>query len=163
MRNYLAAVIIAAVALPAIQGCAAPGGNAPAPDTATIIPAADPALDHYIAWVPMELAQTAAVARAVTHISLGNARERTGQQLCSGSRLMNGQVAALIGPLPAIAPPHAGGYPAWYYRISQAPGLQGCAVTGNARLYRFLQGQLPDWISIQPAATAAGGTLTLRE
>jgi len=163
MRNYLAAVIIAAVTLPALQGCAVPGSSALSPETATIIPAADPTLDHYIAWVPMELAQTAAVARAVTHISLGNARERTGQQLCAGSRLMNGRVAALTGPLPATAPPHAGGYPAWYYRISQAPGLQGCTATGEARLYRFLQGQLPYWISIQPAATAAVEPLTLRE
>jgi len=165
MRNYPLAGITAAVALLALQGCAATGGTALTADTvsATAIPAANPAFDHYIAWVPRDQAQTATVAKAVTHISLGNAREQAGNELCAGSRLMNGKVTSLVGPLPATAPAGAGGYPAWYYRISQTPGLHGCSTIGNTRLYRSLRQNLPDWISIKTAGTPAPGVLTLLE
>lgn len=159
MRNYPLTGIIVVLALLGLQGCATPGSPSLAADTAsaTAIPAADPALDHYIAWVPQDLAQTATVARAVTHISLGNAREQAGRKLCAGNRLLNGQVTALVGPLRTTAPAGAGGYPAWYYRISQSPGLRGCSSTGNARRYRSLRQNLPAWISIRTADTAAAG------
>lgn len=165
MRNYPPAGICAAVVLCALQGCAATGSlNLPADaDSATVIPAADPAHDHYIAWVPKAQAQTAAIARALTHISLGNARERAGTELCAGSWLLNGQVTTRVGPLPATAPAAAGGYPAWYYRVSKRPGLHGCTAVGNARLYRSVQHYLPDWISIRTAVTATPETLTLLE
>lgn len=163
MRKHAQIGGVAAVALLILQGCAATGGTALTADSvpATAIPAADPALDHYIAWVPRNTAQTATVAKAVTHISLGNARERTSAQLCAGNRLMNRQVTALVGPLPVTAPVAAGGYPAWYYRISQTPGLQGCSVIETARLYHSLRRNLPGWISIKRADTPAAGVLTL--
>lgn len=163
MRVYPLAGITPAVVLFVLQGCAATGGASLTAEAvpATDIPAADPALDHYIAWVPRDMAQTATVAKALTHISLGNAREQAGNDLCAGSRLMNGQVISLVGPLPATAPTGAGGYPAWYYRISQTPGLQGCSTIGNARLYRSLQQKLPEWISIRTAGTPSTGALTL--
>ena len=157
MRNYPLTGIIAAVALLGFQGCATTENIPLTADAvhATAIPATDPAFDHYIAWVPQELAQTPTVARAVAHISLGNAREQAGKKLCAGSMLRNGQVTALVGPLPATAPAGAGGYPAWYYRISQTPGLHGCPSIGNTRLYQSLQQNLPDWISIRTAGTPA--------
>ena len=163
MEMHPLAGITPAVVLLVLQGCAATGGATLTADAtpATDIPAADPALDHYIAWVPREMAQTATVAKALTHISLGNAREQAGNELCAGSSLMNRQVTSLVGPLPATAPASAGGYPAWYYRISQAPGLQGCSTIGNVRLYRSLQQKLPDWISIRIAGTPDSGVLTL--
>lgn len=165
MRSYPLAGITAAVVLLVLQGCASTGGADLTTDagSATTIPAADPALDHYIAWVPRELAQTATVARAMTHISLGNAREQAGEELCAGSRPLNGQVTALVGPLPATAPAGAGGYPAWYYRISSIPGLQGCSASRHTRLYQSLRQNLPDWISIETAATPAAGFVTLLE
>lgn len=165
MRNYPLACITVTIALLVLQGCAATGGTALTSDitSTAAIPAADLSFDHYIAWVPRDLAQTATVAKAVTHISLGNAREQAGEELCANSRLMHGQVTALVGPLPATAPAAAGGYPAWYYRISQTPGLQGCSAIGNIRLYRSLQRNLPDWISIRTAGTPSAGVLTLLE
>ena len=159
MRNHLLTDCITAIALLGLQGCATTGNTAL---TADALPAADPALDHYIAWVPRDLAQTATVARAVTHISLGNAREQAGEELCAG-RLMHGQVMALVGPLPATAPTEAGGYPAWYYRISQTPGLHGCPAIGNIWLYRSLRKNLPGWISIRTAGRPPAEALSLLE
>lgn len=165
MRNHLLAGIITAVALLGLQGCATTGSTTLTTDAASVtsIPAANPSFDHYIAWVPRDVAQTPTVARAMTHISLGNAREQAGKELCATSRLIDGQVIALVGPLPATAPASAGSYPAWYYRISQTPGLQGCSAIGHARLYRSLQQNLPDWISIRTAGTPDAGFLTLLE
>ena len=159
MSNHPLAGCITAIALLGLQGCATTGGTDLTADT---LPATDPALDHYIAWVPRDLAQTATVARAVTHISLGNAREQAGEELCAG-RLMHGRVKDLVGPLRATAPTEAGGYQAWYYRISETPGLQGCSAIGDTRLYRSLRKNLPAWISIRTAGTPSAGVLTLLE
>ncbi|MGB5177614.1 MAG: hypothetical protein WBP44_02675 [Gammaproteobacteria bacterium] len=117
-------------------------------------------LDHYIAWVPRDRAQTATVAEAMAHISLVNAREQTARQLCSGEWVINGEVTDNIGPLPARAPESAGGYPAWYYRISHRPGMHGCQNTDARKLYHTLRENLPEWMDIKTASTT---TLSLLE
>ena len=146
------AAIIAAT-LVALQGCAITPDTTTLTDqqAATAIPAADPSLDHYIAWIPREKAQTAAVAKALTHITLGNAREQTAATLCDGAPLINGKVTGSIGPLRVLAPLAAGGYPAWYYRISQQSGLHGCAGANSYRFYQTLQTNLPVWMHIKTA------------
>jgi len=67
------------------------------------IPAAEPALDHYIAWIPRDEAQTATVARALTHTALGSARKEAGDSLCNGVWIGNNSVTNVIGPLQAWA------------------------------------------------------------
>lgn len=134
----------------ALQGCSSlPSTNQPAA-TATI-PAASPLMDHFIAWIPRDRAQTAAVAEAMAHISLVNAQEKTARQLCSGQWMVNGDTVERIGPLPATAPAAAGGYPAWYYRISHLSGLQGCKHSNREELYLALQKNLPAWMNIKTA------------
>jgi len=145
-----------------LQGCIPVAGNSihTNPLVTNRIPAADPQLDHFIAWVPRKEAQTAAVAEAMTHISLVNAREQTAKQLCGSDWVMNGEIIDIIGPLPTTAPEEAGGYPAWYYRISLRPGLHGCRCSDSQKLYHTLQEHLPEWIDVRAATTA---TLSLIE
>jgi len=159
----LAAIITAT--LVALQGCALTPDTTTLTDqqTVTAIPAADPALDHYIAWLPREKAQTAAVAKALTHITLSNAREQTAAELCDGSPVINGKVTGSIGPLRVLAPLSAGGYPAWYYRISQQPGLHGCTETDSRRFYQILQANLPVWMHIKTAENLLSSALNLPE
>jgi len=137
-----------------LQGCAMTSGTTSyaLQNTATDIPAADPVLDHYIAWVPLEQAQTASVARAMTHISLGNARDQAAEALCGDTRVIKQPATYSVGPVPTTAPASAGGYPAWYYRISQPPGLQGCTRTNSQHFNQAVQDRLPAWINIQTAA-----------
>jgi len=163
MIRTLAAII--AATLVALQGCAVTAGMPTLTEqqTATAIPATDPALDHYIAWIPREKAQTAAVAKALIHIILGNAREQTAAELCNGAPVINGKVTGSIGPLPVLAPLTAGGYPAWYYRISQQPGLHSCAENDHNRFYRILQANLPVWMNITPAENRISSALDLTE
>jgi len=146
---------ITAIALMTLQGCATITGTSTDSNTisASDIPVADPMLDHYIAWVPRDKAQTAAVAKAVTHISLANAREQTARQLCSSNWVMNSKTTTNIGPFPTTAPDAAGGYPAWYYRISHQPGLRGCPDTNSQKLYHRLQANLPEWVDVKMART----------
>lgn len=118
------------------------------------IPPADPALDHYIARVPGDVAETATVARAMTHISLGRAREQAGQELCDGGRLIPGEVASVTGPVPAANQGESVSRPVWYYRISQQPGLHGCTAVEESRLFQAMQENLPAWITIERAHTA---------
>jgi len=162
MWNQALKTSIPTIALLALQGCATSSATSPLthPVNTSQIPAADPMLDHYIAWVPRDSAQTATVAEAMTHISLVNAREKTAKQLCSGDWVMNGEVTENIGPLPTSAPVSAGGYPAWYYRISHRPGLHGCQNTDSRKLYHTLQENLPEWMDIETASTT---TLSLLE
>ena len=162
MKIQAVAAAISTIALLVLQGCAIiPGTSADMNRvSANAIPDADPMLDHYIAWVPRDKAQTATVAEAVTHISLVNAREQTARQLCGGNWVMNGEVMANIGPIRTTAPEAAGGYPAWYYRISQQPGLRGCPGEDSRKLYHALQQNLPEWMNIRAAATT---TLSLLE
>lgn len=161
MRIRAVTISISTIALLALQGCATLSGTNPCTDpctnpvAASYIPAADPTLDHYIAWVPRDRAQTATVAAAMAHISLVNAREETAKLLCNGEWVMNGKVTDNIGPLPASAPESAGGYPAWYYRISHRPGLHGCQSTDARKLYHTLRENLPDWMEIETASTTA--------
>jgi len=138
---------IFSIILITLQGCAMTSGTTShaSRNTATNIPAADPVLDHYVAWVPLEQAQTAS-------ISLGNAREQAAVVLCGDTRMIKQPVTDRVGPVPMAAPASVGGYPAWYYRISQPPGLQGCSQTNSQRFNQAVQDRLPTWINIQAAA-----------
>ena len=167
MKIPLATTIMMACLLQ-LQSCATTNNS-----TVTDIPASslvsgyEQTLDHYIAWVPRDKAQTAAVAQALTHISLGRAREQAGRDLCKGTRVMNREVSHHAGPFPARAPDSAGRYDAWYYRVSHQPGLQGCPQISTAELYQALEANLPDWITLEPAqsgnsaAQAANTTISL--
>ena len=147
-----------------LQGCAT---RAPVTDAAQIteaeIPPPDPALDHYIAWVPRNGARTPAVAMAQTHISMGYAKEQVARKLCGNSMLLDESVAEHVGPLAMIAPESVGGYPAWYYRVSLLPGLHGCGRISSPRLYLAIKDNLPSWIRLEMAATATPGTAKLFE
>ena len=136
-----------------LQACAmAPRGPSSMEVAATgAIPSAEPALDHYIAWVPQDTAQTATVARALTHTVLGSARKHAGDSLCDGTWIGNNSVTNVIGPLRAWAPTSSGGYPAWYYRISHKPGLKGCTTSTNAQVYQAMAAELPEWLRVQTA------------
>ena len=125
MVNQTLAAIIT-VTLTALQGCSLATINATHTNHLTAIPAADPGLEHYIAWIPQHEAQTATVAKALAHISLGNAREQAVTEVCDGTHTITGKVNSSVGPFQTRAPVSAGGYPAWYYRISQQPELHGC-------------------------------------
>ena len=147
-----------------LVGCASQPANLPA--TALVnenaLPAVSPELDHYIAWVPLEQAQTAAVAEAMTHISLRQAREETSREVCRGNPVSGGNVIERHGPVAARTPASMGGHPAWYYRISQQPGTQDCLTVEQVNLYQALQGRLPDWLSIRRGRPATVRTLGLR-
>jgi len=155
MKIQVAMTSISTAALLALHGCASISGTNSV--AVSPIPESDPSLDHYIAWVPRDKAQTATVAEAMTHISLVNAREQTAKQLCSGDRVINGEAMDNVGPLPISAPESAGGYPAWYYRISHRPGLHGCQNADAREFYHALQKNLPEWMDIR----TAGATLSL--
>ena len=139
------------VTLLALQGCASLSSTTDHKIANPVIPAENPLLDHYIAWIPRDQAQTASVAEAMAHISLVNAREQTASQLCAGQWMMQGKVAENIGPLPATAPETAGSYPAWYYRVSHLPGLQGCRNADTQSFYHAMQENLPEWMDIKAA------------
>lgn len=144
-----------------LQGCAtATGTTAAAGEPAIPIPAADPALDHYIAWIPRAQAQTPTIAKTLTHITLGNAKEQAARQLCAGAWLLDGRVTERVGPLPVTAPQARGGYPAWYYRISHQPGLRGCSAATEKQIYQSLASHLPGWLSVRPAQQQAVSTIT---
>ena len=159
MKTRTVSLTIVTVTLLALQGCSTLSSSKDHTIALTNIPAENPMLDHYIAWIPREQAQTASVAEAMAHISLVNAREQTARQLCAGEWLMQGKVAENIGPLSAMAPEDAGGYPAWYYRVSHLPGLQGCHGVDSQALYRTMQANLPDWMNIKAAAGTTLGRL----
>ena len=125
------------------------------------LPAAAPALDHYIALIPLELAQTATVAEAMTHISLRNARDQLGNELCDGSRISGGAVVERLGPVAVRTPASMGGYPVWYYRISKQPGLNGCETEHTTILYQGLRTRLPDWITIRAGELAGNRAVAL--
>lgn len=126
------------------------------------IPAAEPALDHYIAWIPRDKAQTATVARALTHTALGSARKEAGDSLCNGVWIGNNSVTNVIGPLQAWAPTASGGYPAWYYRISHQPGLKGCITSTNAQVYQAMASNLPEWLRVQTASVNTAKSVPLQ-
>ncbi len=155
MMTKTASLTLITLPLLALQACSTLPSSTDHPIAHTIIPAENPMLDHYIAWVPRDQAQTAGVAEAMAHISLVNAREQAASQLCAGQWTMQGRVVENIGPLPAMAPEEAGGYPAWYYRISHLPGLEGCHDADSQSLYRAVQVNLPDWMEIKAAAATA--------
>lgn len=130
-----------------LAGCALPHGTRIPADLAGI-PAADPRFDQFSAWIPVSIAPTATVARAMTHVALGKARLEAGLKLC-GNILQPARIAASTGP---VRIEHgAYGESFWYYRISEQPGLQDCATVSESEQYRFLQHHLPDWIQATPA------------
>ena len=141
------------IAATLLHACASqPAGRIPTDmPSAGALPPGSAGLDHYVAWIPLEQAQTAAVAEAMTHISLRNAREQVGHDLCNGALITDGNVIEKLGPVAARMPASMGEQPAWYYRISQQPGLGGCQPARDASLYQALQARLPRWISFTPA------------
>ncbi len=153
MNRRLLLKLLTVYLLLVLQACAvAPRGPSSLEVAATgAIPAAEPALDHYIAWVPRDAAQTATVARALTHTALGSARKHAGDSLCDGTWIGNKSDTNVIGPLRAWAPTSSGGYPAWYYRISHQPGLKGCTTSTNAQIYQAMAAELPEWLHVQTA------------
>ena len=154
MRTHLLLKLVTVYLLLVLQACAmTPRGPSRLEVAATsAIPAAEPALDHYIAWVPRDEAQTATVAKAMTHTALGSARQQAGDSLCDGIWISNNTVTNVIGPIQAWAPTVNGGYPAWYYRLSHQPGLRGCTTSTNARVYQAMASNLPEWLRVQTAS-----------
>lgn len=147
--------LIALYLLLVLQGCAmAPHNPSTTELAATVaIPAAEPMLDHYIAWVPREEAQTATAARALAHTTLGSARKQAGDHLCGGVWIGNSTITNVVGPLPAWASTDKGGYAAWYYRVSHLPGLKGCTAASDVQVYQAMEANLPQWIHVQTANT----------
>lgn len=128
---------------------------------ASTLPAANPGLDHYIAWVPTEAAQTATVAEAMVHITLQHARTEVSEEMCVGQPIARGLVVEKHGPVAVRTPVGMGATPAWYYRISQRPGLQGCGAESANSLYSALQSRLPAWISVTPGKPVIRHTAVL--
>lgn len=158
MRIRLLPIIITLYLFMVLQGCAmTPRSPSNSELAATgAIPAVEPALDHYIAWIPRDKAQTATVAKALTHTALGSARQQAGNHLCDGIWVGNSTVTNVIGPIQAWAATTNGGYPAWYYRISHLPGLKGCTRASDAQVYQAMEASLPEWIRVQSANMNSG-------
>ena len=158
MRIRLSPILVTVYLLMVLQGCAMAPHNPSESELASTgaIPAAEPALDHYIAWVPRDEAQTATVAKALTHTALGSARKQAGDQLCGGIWIGNNTVTNVIGPIQAWASTENGGYAAWYYRISHLPGLKGCTTATDARVYQAMEANLPKWLRVQTANANSG-------
>lgn len=116
------------------------------------LPATDPSLEHVIAWIPLEQAQTAAVAEAMTHIALRAAHDRVSRDLCRQRVSRSAQVLERHGPVATEQPAVRGGGPAWYYRISLAPGHSGCRDVQPAAYNRTLATRLPEWLILEPPA-----------
>lgn len=112
-------------------------------------PDTNPELDHFIAWIPRHIAQTATAAEALAQVEWGNAKEQAGARLCNGAWLVNGEVTARSGPYRATAPDRLGGYAAWYYRVSHIPGIKGCPGITTRKIYSEIKSGLPRWISIR--------------
>lgn len=162
MKNQTVTCALALYTLILLQGCATRGAAGEAgPAVLADIPDADPALDHYVAWVPRDAAQTPTVAIALAHISMGYAKEQAARSFCGDGLLMDEAVMERTGPMATLAPGDIGKYPAWFYRISLQPGLHGCEQASTPQLYRAIQDNLPEWIRLEPAVTAAHDTATL--
>jgi hypothetical protein len=163
MKNLTTACALAFYTLISLQGCATRGGAGGAgPQAAADIPDADPTLDHYVAWIPRDAAQTPTVAMALAHISMGYAKEQTARSFCGDDdMLMDEAVTERTGPMATIAPEDIGRYPAWFYRVSLQPGLHGCEQASTPQLYRAIQDNLPAWIRLETAVTASHDTATL--
>jgi len=101
------------------------------------------------------------VAMALTHISMGYAREQAARKFCGDDWLMDESVTERIGPIAVTAPETIGSYPAWYYRVSLQPGLMGCEQVSTNQLYRAIQENLPGWIRLEMAVTPSHDTVTL--
>ena len=148
--------IIATVCI-LLPGCAGTPRTATEPHSAgsrmpaMTHPGTDPALDHFIARLPYQLADTATQARAMTHVAIGRAKARTGGRQCGNPWLITGPASESSGP--HLAP--RSGAPAWYYRISHRPGLAGCDSASREDLYNSLEEALPAWITLRRAAHTA--------
>ena len=165
MKNLPIACTLAFYTLISLQGCATRGDAGETGLQAAVdLPGADPALDHYVAWVPRDAAQTPTVAMALAHISMGYAKEQTARRFCGDDDLlMDEAITARTGPVATIAPEDIGRYPAWFYRVSLQPGLHGCEQASTQQLYHAIQENLPGWIRLETAVTASHDTARLLE
>jgi len=162
MKKQAVACALTLYILITLQGCATRASTTGTGLQAVEdIPDANPALDQYIAWVPRSKAQTPTVAMALTHISMGYAREQAARKFCGDDWLMDESVTERIGPIAVTAPETIGSYPAWYYRVSLQPGLMGCEQVSTNQLYRAIQENLPGWIRLEMAVTPSHDTVTL--
>jgi hypothetical protein len=100
---------------------------------------------------------------ALAHISMGYAKEQTARRFCGDGLLLDEAVTERAGPMATVAPEDIGRYPAWFYRISLQPGLHGCEQASTQQLYRAIQDNLPEWITLDTAVTASHHTTTLLE
>lgn len=159
MKKQTVTRVLAVYILISLQGCATRTmETAGMPTVLEDIPDADPALDHYTAWVPRNAAQTPAVAVAQTHISMGYAKEQAAKRWCGNDWLTDEPVTERIGPVAVMAPETLGRYPAWYYRVGLQPGLQGCEQVSRQRLYRTIQESLPEWMRLELAVATPPDT-----
>ena len=150
------ALITFACAILHLQGCVTTSAlQDNTPHVKAVIPAANPSLDHYIAWIPRDTAISATAARAHVHVALGTAKEKVGKQLCGGAWILDGAVVERVGPLPVMKTLAEGGQPAWYYRVSHQPGMYSCNTATERQLYTALKTNLPDWISLRTAERQA--------
>jgi hypothetical protein len=149
-------IAAACIALPACSNMLHTRMDLQAPDEpmqAVPEPATDPSLDHFVARVPLRLADTAIQARAMAHVAIGRARAQAGSGECGRTWLVSGPVSGSSGPvLTGTAEP------VWYYRVSRQPGNSGCGEAGRDERYETLEGSLPGWITLRRARTTAADT-----
>ncbi len=135
-----------------LGGCASQG---PGTEADASLPAVELGRNQVLAWVPRGQAETPAVARAMAHVALGEAKRRTEAELCGGTWIFTGDVTEVRTPAPEAAPALLGGFRAWHYRIDWNPELPECPHTDAATYYRTLSRHLPDWMMLQTPAPIA--------
>ena len=142
-----------------LSGCAnmAADGNGTATGRVDIpperpIPYAHVSLDQIMAWVPADQAKTPGVAQATVHLSLNEARRKTEQELCAGTRTLTGPARQQVTPRILQAPEQLGGEESWFYRLSRQPmSLAECPGVDRKTFQTALSRHLPDWVVVRPA------------
>ncbi len=116
------------------------------------VPYAHVSLDQIMAWVPADAARTPGVAQATVHLTLNEARRRTEQELCAGTRTLTGPARQQVTPRPLQAPRQLGGKESWFYRLSRQPMSPGeCPGVDRKQFQASFSRHLPDWMVIRPA------------
>lgn len=109
-----------------------------------------------LAWVPVEQAQTATVARALLHIRLAEAKREAEARLCNGHWVLAGETNDMQPPRRSTAPEPLGRFPAWHFVIRWQPRTGGCGLDVSSSDYqRALARHLPDWMILQQPARLA--------
>ena len=156
-RLHSVTLILLVGAALSLAGCATPGGTGaqqPAPTVTTAVPQPAPDLHHVTAYVPRHTARTAVEAQAEAHVALARAKERAQAELCAGQRVLSGNSAGRVGPLPAAAPEPLGEHPAWFYRASWQPIAHACPGVSTESYHRAVSRHLPEWMTIRTVQAA---------